>query len=50
LLTFFWTLKNIQYEDLKDAPERILIDEDDQAQIEIQKKINLSIRTIRFHW
>lgn len=28
LLAFFWSLRNGQYEDLKGAAERILIDED----------------------
>ncbi|MDP6974043.1 MAG: cbb3-type cytochrome oxidase assembly protein CcoS [Gammaproteobacteria bacterium] len=29
LMSFFWTLKNNQYEDLKGASNRILFDDDD---------------------
>ncbi|MBT3939385.1 MAG: cbb3-type cytochrome oxidase assembly protein CcoS [Pelagibacterales bacterium] len=30
LLSFLWAIKNNQYDDLKGAAERILIDEDDR--------------------
>lgn len=30
LVAFFWTVKNKQYEDLKGAAERILIEDDDK--------------------